>query len=324
MPEDDVTITWTIPYVDFQKGDLRNDWIGLYRVHQSDPESCMTSKYLNVHQSDRDVLKDVIVSEDGSLGTIDVLCGEMRFRAPPAIGRYDFRYFKDEIARRPGAGAKERRQQKKDQQRGARERGESVGSEKEIPSLPNSRSNMLTVEAQGEAFLHALRFLMQKIEGNGYSGSGNRNNRNGRNNRSNGRNNRNNRSNNGTNNGSLREYAGAVAQLVRLLEQLRIDWEGRPLTYAKQLWPAVSMSVVKNFNHSRTNPSAKTERDLASIARTNRSLVGGKYSTTKNNRLFRKRLFLVFLCKITLFFFFNTFCFLLSTYFLSLCNTNYQ
>jgi hypothetical protein len=261
MPEDDVTVRWTVPVRG--GGDQRSDWIGLYRVHQSDPDSCMTSKYLNVHQSGRDVLRDVVVNENGDIGNIEILAGEMRFRAPPAIGRYDFRYFRDGVARRPGAGAKERRQQRKEKERGQRERGMSI--DETLPQLPESRSNMLTVEAQGEAFIHALRFLMTKIENDG--GNGGRNQRN--NPRTKHRNKR-----RQDNQGNLREYAGAVAQLVRLLEQLRVDWEGRPLTYAKQLWPAISMSVVKNFNHARSKPSSKTERDLASIGRTNRSLVG--------------------------------------------------
>ena len=125
------------------------------------------------------------------------------------------------------------------------------------PPAPASRSNMLTVEAQGNAFVAALRFLFAKIEDNNNNNNNGRNNNNRRNNK--GRRNKNNAAQ------SLREYAGAVAQLVRLLEQLRLDWEGRrgPLTYCKQLWPAISMSVVKNFNHGRVPPSSKTERDLA-------------------------------------------------------------
>jgi hypothetical protein len=251
-PEESVTVRWVVPKLESH----RSDWIGLYRVHQSDPESCMTSKYINLHQGNPDRIMIVVDEVSGREEEIEVIRGELYMRSPPAIGRYDFRYFQDIVAKRPGAGAKERRQKAKQSQRES-----GIKEEYVPPPAPASRSNMLTVEAQGDAFISALSFLFSRIENDGGQG------------RHGGRNNRKQR----RNQPNLREYAGAVAQLVRLLEQLRQDWEGRrgKLTYAKQLWPAISMSVVKNFNHAQsTNSSSKTERDLASIGRTNRSLVG--------------------------------------------------
>ena len=100
-PEENVVVRWVVPK---DQGD-RNDWVGLYRVHQSDPDSCMTSKFINIHQGER-AWMHIIVDEEGREEEIEVLKGELYMRAPPAIGRYDFRYFQDSVVRRPGAGAK--------------------------------------------------------------------------------------------------------------------------------------------------------------------------------------------------------------------------
>ena len=251
-PEEEIVVRWTAPAASVR----HLDWVGLYRVHQSEPDSCMTSKSVNLRGA-RKSLKSMHLGEsvaaefragaapdDDGLVSVEVLCGEMYFRAPPAIGRYDFRYYRDSVVQRPRGGNRHNDSRQR--------RGKNDGKDKgeyEPPPQPHARSNMLTVEAQGLAFVDALRYLVKKIDSSSGSKvpSGNK----------------------------LREYAGACAQLVRLLEQLRADWEGRPLTYAKQLWPVILHSVKRNFEitdpHTKVN--SRNERDILSVARTNRSII---------------------------------------------------
>ena len=255
-PEEDIVVRWTAP----KSIVSRYDWVGLYRVHQSEPESCMTSKSLNLngaqtsektmHVDDVQAgsLEGVAVPGQDKTVSVEVLCGEMYFRAPPAIGRYDFRYYRDAVVERPKGG--NRHDGKESRHTKGKGDGKDEG-ERRNPPHPHARSNMLTVEAQGVAFIDALRFLVKKIDSVSKtkappSGS------------------------------KLREYAGACAQLVRLLEQLRIDWEGRPLTYAKQLWPVILHAVTLNFEiteKSTKSTLSRHERDISSISRTNRSLI---------------------------------------------------
>lgn len=252
-PEEEIVVRWTAP-----ASSVRHlDWVGLYRVHQSEPDSCMTSKSVNLRSARKSFktmhLEESVATEfraggypnEDGLVSVEVLCGEMYFRAPPAIGRYDFRYYRDSIVQRPRGG---NRHNDNRQQRRGKNDGKDKG-EYEPPPPPHARSNMLTVEAQGLAFVDALRYLVKKIDASSGSKvpSGNK----------------------------LREYAGACAQLVRLLEQLRADWEGRPLTYAKQLWPVILHSVKRNFEITdpRAKVNSRNERDILSIARTNRSII---------------------------------------------------
>jgi hypothetical protein len=88
-PEENITIQWCVP----KKESHRNDWIGLYRVHQSDPETCMTSKSINLNQGNRGWQQIIVDGDTGETEEIEVIRGEIYFRSPPAIGRYDFRYF---------------------------------------------------------------------------------------------------------------------------------------------------------------------------------------------------------------------------------------
>ena len=221
-PEDKVTVVWEMP----EQLVAQNDWVGIYRIHQRAFTSCMTSRLVskNANRSRRqrkfNGVYDIeyVVDDDPELPATKIVGGTMVFHAPPAIGRYDFRLYQQATADRRDALKKDNNNGKKGKKRDSNE------ADKE--ALPLVRSNVLTVEAQGLAFVSSLRFLKRRLEQSIASSKPGE---------------------------VTREYLGSLNQLVRLLEQLRDDGPGRPLTYAKELFPCVTSC----WNKSKLVPEPK-------------------------------------------------------------------
>ena len=222
-PEDKVTVKWELP----EELVARGDWIGIYRIHQRAYQSCMTSRYVSENQksSGRHVKQKqdnsvdngrVIQDDEGTY--IRFIGGTIVFHAPPAIGRYDFRLYQQAVADKRDTGKSTKGN--KHGQRPEKKADVGDGGEPVKEPLPLLRSNVLTVEAQGLAFVSSLRFLKKRLEqALGHSKPEE----------------------------VSRDYIGSLNQLVRLLEQLRDDGPGRPLSYARELWPTVLLCLKKSF-----------------------------------------------------------------------------